>query len=368
MNAAEQTTKTMPLGTRSTSLEALADNAAALLPGHAPAAVASRTMRAIVHERYGTPDVLTLGEVERPVPGDDEVLVRVHAAGASIGDHHVVTGKPYLIRATPFGGLPRPKNLVPGQTMAGVVEAVGAKVTSFRAGDEVYGQGRTGAFAEYMVIAAREIAKKPSNLSFDEAACVPWAFAALQGLRDVGGLTAGQKVLINGASGGVGTWAVQIAKAMGAEVTAVCSTRNVELVRSLGADHVIDYTKEDFATGGARFDLVMDAAGNRSLSDYKRALLPAGTYVACAVGNGDWAGPVLRMIAMLVLSLFSRQKLKPLLTTTGQKDLLFLTELVEAGKAKPVIERRYPLSEVAAALEHVGEGRTRGQIVIQIAA
>lgn len=332
-----------------------------------PATVASRTMRAIVHARYGTPDVLALGEVERPIPGDDDVLVRVHAAGASIGDHHVVTGKPYLIRITPFGGLPRPRNRVPGQTMAGVIEAVGAKVTTFRVGDEVYGQGRTGAFAEYTVIPASEIAKKPSNLSFDEAACVPWAFAALQGLRDVGGLQSGQKVLINGASGGVGTWAVQIAKAMGAEVTAVCSTRNVELVRSLGADHVIDYTKEDFVSGGARFDVVMDAAGNRSLSDYKRALLPRGTYVACAGGNGDWAGPALRMVAMLVLSLFSRQKLKPLLTTTGQKDLLFLTDLVEARKARPVIERRYPLNEVSAALQHVGEGHTRGQIVIQIA-
>ncbi len=331
----------------------------------AAAGTVSRTMQAIVHPRYGTMDVLAFEEVARPIPGDDDVLVRVHAAGASIGDHFIITGKPYMIRLMPFGGFPRPRNRVPGQDVAGRVEAVGAKVTAFRSGDEVFGHSATGAFAEYVVVPANMLAAKPSNLTFEEAAATPWAFAALQGLRDAGGLKAGQKVLINGASGGVGTWAVQIAKAMGAEVTAVCSTRNLEMVRALGADHVVDYTKEDFVQGGARFDLVLDTVGNRSLSECRSVLVPQGTFVACSGGSSALVW-LFRMAVAGVTSLFTSQKLKSLFTAPNHKDLLALKELVEARKLKPVIERSYPLSEVAAALRHVGSGHARGQTVIRI--
>jgi NADPH:quinone reductase-like Zn-dependent oxidoreductase len=326
---------------------------------------ASRTMRAIVHPRYGTPDVLAFEEIERPVPGNDDVLVRVHAAGVSIGDHIIVAGKPYLIRLTPFGGLPRPRNRVPGTAIAGRVEAVGANVTTFRPDDEVYGQAASGAFAEYIVVPAKLLAPKPTNLTFEEAAAVPWGFAALQGLRDAGGLVAGQKVLINGASGGVGTWAVQIAKAMGAEVTAVCRTRNVEMVRALGADEVIDYANHDFVAGGPRFDLMLDTVGNRSLSDCRSVLVAEGTYVSVSGGSSGVAW-LFRLATLGLTSLFTRQKLKSLFTTPNRDDLLVLKELVEAGKAKPVIERRYALSEAADALRHVGEGHARGQTVIRV--
>jgi len=323
-------------------------------------------MRAIVHRQYGTPDVLTFEEIERPVPGDDDALVRVHAAGASIGDHHVVTGKPYLIRLSPFGGMPRPRNLVPGTAMAGRIEAVGAKVTTLRTGDEVFGQAAAGAFAEYVIVPAKLLAPKPSNLSFEEAAAVPWAATALQGLR-AGGLKPGQRVLINGASGGVGTWAVQIAKALGAEVTAVCSTRNLESVRAIGADEVLDYTHQDFLKGGARFDVMFDLVGNRSLSDCRSVLTPQGAYVPCSGGGGDWIGPFLRIAGGLISSLFTGRKFKMFVTTPNRDDLLFLKDLVEAGKAKPVIERRYALSELSEALRHVGDGHAQGQSVIRIA-
>jgi len=323
-------------------------------------------MHAIVRRRYGTPDVLAYEEIERPVPGDEDVLVQVHAAGASIGDYIIVTGKPYLIRLTPFGGVPRPRNPVPGACMAGRVEAVGAKVTTFCPGDEVFGQAVTGAFAEYLVVPAKLIALKPTSLSFEEAAAVPWAVAALQGLRDAGGLKAGQRLLINGASGGVGTWAVQIAKALGAHVTAVCSTRNVVMVRGLGADEVVDYTKHDFVDGGPRFDVFFDTVGNRSLSDCRSVLTPEGAYVSCSGGDSG-AAWLFGLAALLLASLFTRQKLKALFTTPNRDDLLFLKSLVEVRQLKPVIERRYPLSEVANALRHVGGRRSQGQTVIQIA-
>lgn len=332
----------------------------------APAKTATRTMHAIVHRRYGTPDVLAFEEIERPVPGDEDVLVRVCAAGANIGDHHVITGKPYLIRLTPFGGLPRPKNRVPGQTLAGRVEAVGAKVTTLSAGDEVFGQAPAGAFAEYLVVPAKLLAPKPSNLSFEEAAAVPWGATALQGLR-AGGLKSGQRVLINGASGGVGTWAVQVAKALGARVTAVCSARNVERARALGADEVLDYAGQDFASGGARFDMMLDLVGNRPLSACRSVLLPKGVYVPCSGGGGDWVGPLVRVLAGLVVSMFTRRKMKMFVMTPNRDDLLFLKELVEAGKARPVIERRYVLSQAAEALTRVGEGHAQGQTVIRIA-
>jgi NADPH:quinone reductase-like Zn-dependent oxidoreductase len=256
---------------------------------------------------------------------------------------------------------------VPGAAMAGRVEAVGAKVTAFRAGDEVFGQAATGAFAEYLVMPARLLAPKPSNLSFEEAAAVPWGAVALQGLRDAAGVEPGQKVLINGASGGVGTWAVQIAKALGAEVTAVCSTRNVEKMRALGADEVLDYTRQDFATGGARFDVLFDLAGNRSLSDCRSVLTPKGVYLPCSGGGGDWVGPFVRVLRGLVSFLFTSQKFKLFVMAPNRNDLLFLKELVEAGKARPVIERTYALSEVGEALKHVGEGHAQGQTVIRIA-
>lgn len=324
------------------------------------------TMRAIVHQQYGSPALLAVGEVDRPTPGPDDVLVRVHAASANSGDHHVVTGKPYLIRLSPYGGLPRPKNRIPGATMAGRVVAVGAKVTAFRPGDEVYGQARSGAFAEYLAVPASAIALKPTNLSFEEAAAVPWATTALQALR-AAGVRAGHQTLINGASGGEGTWAVQIAKALGAEVTAVCSTRNVELMRALGADHVLDYRTQDFVTGGARFDAVLDLVGNRSLSDCRSVLVPGGTYVPISGGGGEWIGPLLRIVAGLASFLFTRRKFKMLVNRPNQEDLVILKELVEAGKARPVIERRYGLSEVGEALTHVGAGHTRGQTIIRIA-
>ena len=333
---------------------------------HATAQATARTMRAVIHPHYGTPDVLTLGEVPRPVPGPDDVLVRVHAAGASIGDHHIVTGKPYLVRLSPFGGLPRPKHRVPGACMSGTVEAVGSNVTMFRAGDEVMGQAANGAFAEYLVLPAAHVALKPKNLSLEDAAAVPWAATALQGLRDAGKLSAGQKVLIHGASGAVGTWAVQIAKAMGAHVTAVCSTRNVEMVRALGADEVVDYTQQNVAAGGARFDVMLDMVADRSLAECRSMLVPKGIYVPCAGGGGDWFGPIFRMVGMLVASLFTSQKVSMFVMAPKQADLFALKDLVEAGKAKPIIDRRYALSMAGDALAHVGEGHSRGQTLIQI--
>jgi NADPH:quinone reductase-like Zn-dependent oxidoreductase len=321
-------------------------------------------MRAVVYRRYGEPEVLACEEVARPTPGDDEVLVRVHAAAVSIGDHHIVTGKPYLVRLSPFGGVPGPRHPVPGAALAGRVEAVGAKITTLRPGDAVFGQAPHGAFAEYVVVPAAHVAPKPANLSFEEAAAVPWAATALIALR---GVVAGQRVLVNGASGGVGTWAVQIAKALGAEVTAVCSARNVDMVRGLGADTVIDYGREDFAVGGERFHVMLDLVGNRPLSDCFSVLVPGGIYVPCSGGGGDWFGPVFRMVAVLLRSLFSSKKVRTFVMAPDPADLLFLKDLVESGKAKPVIERRYPLTEVADALRHVGEGHARGQSVIQVA-
>lgn len=329
------------------------------------ATAAAVPMRAIVRRRYGAPDVLAFEEVERPVPGDDEVLVRVHAAGVSIGDHHVVTGTPYVVRLSPHGGLLRPRRPVPGMALAGRVEAVGAKVTTFRPGDHVYGDAPAGAFAEYAIVPAQRLAAKPANLSFEEAAATPSALTALQGLRDVGGLRAGQKVLINGASGGVGSWAIQIAKALGAEVTAVVSGRNAEMVRALGADAIIDYTKEDFVAGGRRFDLVFDTVGNRALSDMRKVLNPTGTYVACSGGNSS-LGWLFRLAKMSLTSLFTRQKLKMFIVSPNRADLLALKDLVEAGKARPAIDRRYTLGEAADALRHVGQGHKRGQVVIRV--
>jgi NADPH:quinone reductase-like Zn-dependent oxidoreductase len=288
----------------------------------------------------------------------------VYAAGASIGDHHIVTGKPYVIRPA-VGGLIRPAHLVPGSAMAGRVEAAGAQVTTLRPGDEVFGETTSGAFAEYVVVRADRLAPKPRNQSFEEAAATPWAVTPLQALRDAGGVKTSDRVLINGASGGVGSWGVQIARAFGAHVTAVCSTRNLARVRALGADEVIDYTTTDFVRGRPRFDVMLDTVGNRSLLDCRRVLVPTGTLVSTSGGDSGlrW---LRRLAAMILISSLSTRKLKPFVVRLNQKDLLVLKELVEAGKIKAAIERRYALRDTAEALRHVGEGHAQGQTVIQV--
>jgi NADPH:quinone reductase-like Zn-dependent oxidoreductase len=332
-------------------------------------AVAAHTamMKVAVHREYGEPEeVLTVGEVGMPMPGDGDLLIRVVVAGVSIGDHHIVTGKPYLVRLSPFGGFPRPLHAVPGAAMSGCVSAVGAKVTGFHVGDEVFGQALSGAFAEFVVMPANLVAHKPKNLSFEEAAAVPWGTTALQGLRDAGEVKPGERVLLNGASGAVGTWAVQIAKSLGAHVTAVCATRNVELVRSLGADAVIDYTKNDFVEGGARFDVLMDMVGNRTLSDCKRVLNAGGRYVPCSAGGGDWLGPIVRIIGGQFTFLFGGKRLKMFMQKVNAVDLVVMRDLIEAGAIRPVIERIWPLAETNTALHHVGTGHARGLTVVRI--
>ncbi len=323
-----------------------------------------KTMNAIVQPEYGSTAVLRFEEVERPTLGDGEVLVRVHAASVCKGDVHLLTGTPYLLRL--MFGLLRPKRRIAGQEMAGTVEAVGPNVTALKPGDEVYGQMPGGAFAEYVCAPANMFAPKPANLTFEQAAAVPISgMTALQGLRDVGQLKPGQKVLINGASGGVGTFAVQVAKALGAEVTAVCSTRHVDKVRSLGADRVIDYTREDFARGPERYDVMLDLVGNRSLADCRAVLAPEGIFVSSAGSpGGNWIGPIVWMLKVMLAGMFGRQKMAVLMSMPKQQDLLFLRSLIEAGKVTPVIERRYALRETAAAVGHVAEGHSQGKTVI----
>jgi len=324
------------------------------------------TMKAIVHHEYGDPEVLKMVEVGMPVPRDDEVLIRVITAGVSIGDHHIITGKPYLIRLSPFGGFPRPKHRVPGTAVAGYVAALGAKVTGLHVGDEVFGQALNGAFAEFLVMPANLVAHKPKTLSFEDAAAVPWGTVALQGLRDAGRVQAGERVLVNGASGAVGTWAVQLAKSLGAHVTAVCSTRNVKLMQSLGADEVIDYTKSDFAKGGARFDVLMDMVGNRSVSDCKQVLNAGGRYVPCSGGGGDWLGPIVRIIRSQLTFLFGGKRIKMFIQKLNAADLVVMSELIDSGAIRPVIDRIWSLSEVSLALKHVGTGHSQGLNIIRI--
>ena len=320
-------------------------------------------MKAIVQHRYGSPDVLEFQDIDIPTVGDDQVLVRIRAASVNPVDWHEVTGAPYLVRLQ--GGFRRPKQLVPGTDMAGHVEAVGKDVTRFQPGDEVFGMC-AGAFAEFVSVRERKLALKPSNLTFEQAAAVPVAaLTALQGLRDKGRIQAGQKVLINGASGGVGTFGVQIAKSYGTEVTGVCSTRNVDMVRSLGADHVVDYTREDFTRSGDRYDLILDVAGTRSIADRRRALAPRGILVA--VGGpmtNNWVGPLVSIIPMLIVSRFGSRKMVPMLAKNSKEDMLALRELLEAGKVTPAIERTHPLREVPDALRQVGTGHSRAKIVI----
>jgi NADPH:quinone reductase-like Zn-dependent oxidoreductase len=325
------------------------------------------TMRAIVQDRYGSTDVLQLREIKKPVVGDDDVLLRVHAAGLHIGDVHLMTGRPYLMRIMGFG-LRAPRARVRGLDVAGTVEAVGKKVTQFQAGDEVFGTC-DGAFAEYACARANTLALKPSNLTFEQAAAVPTsAVVALHGLRDKGEIQSGQKVLIVGASGGVGMFAVQIARSFGAEVTGVCSTPKLDLVRSIGADHVIDYTHEDFTRSGQRYDLILDTGGNRSLTQLRRALTPRGTLVLVGGEGGDrWIGSgVKRSLRALVLSPFVSQRLRPMSSVANAKDLVVLKQLIEAGEVAPVIDRTYSLRETPGAIRHLEEGGARGKVVISV--
>ena len=314
-------------------------------------------MKAIVQDRYGGPEALELAEIDRPPLGDRDALVRVHAASIHFGDQMIMGGKPKLFR--PIYGFGKPRSRVPGLDIAGTVEAVGTGVTRFGPGEEVFGTC-TGALAEYVGTPEDKLERKPSNLTFEQAAAVPTSgLAALHGIRDAGKVQPGRKVLINGASGGVGTFAVQIAKALGAEVTGVCSTGNVELVRALGADQVIDYTQEDFTQGGPRYDLILDNAGNHSLSALRRALAPTGRLIP----NSGSAG-LGTFITAFVSSPFLRQQGRPYLSVPKLKDLTFLKELIEAGKVTPAIDRTYPLSDAADAFRYLENGHARGKVVI----
>ena len=322
-------------------------------------------MRAIVQDEYGSSDdVLKLQDIDKPVAKDDEVLVQVHAAGVHIGDWLMMQGLPYPLRLA--AGLSKPKNSVPGVDMAGSIEAVGENVTQFQPGDEVFGWS-TSAFAEYVSVSEDSVVPKPVNLTSEQAAAVPVsAITALQGIRDHGEVQTGQKVLIIGASGGVGTYAVQIAKSFGAEVTGVCSTRNVDMVRSIGADHVIDYTQEDITQGGQRYEVILDTAGNRSLSHLRRSLTPEGTLVLIGGSGGRWLMGAGRTVRASMLSPFVSQRLRSFLSKSTKEDLVVLKELIEAGKVTPVIDKTDGLSNAPEAFDHVGARHTQGKTVITV--
>jgi len=326
-------------------------------------------MKAMVNTKYGPPDVLELTEVERPVPKDDEALVKVHAASVNPADWHLLRGTPHIARLQL--GLRKPKETILGCDVAGHIEEVGKNVTMIQPGDGVFGSPFMhgfGAFAERVCVSEELLAPKPANLSFEQAAAVPLAAStALQGLRDHGRIEPGQKVLIIGASGGVGTFAVQIARSFDAEVTGVCSTRNVEMVRSLGADHVIDYTKEDFTHSGQKYDLIFQLAGTRSPSECRRALTSKGILVQISgESDGRWIGPVDRIIKALVLSPFVSQKMASFTVNPNKEDLRFLRQLIEAGKLTPVIDRTYPLSETPEAIRYLENGHARGKVAITV--
>jgi NADPH:quinone reductase-like Zn-dependent oxidoreductase len=335
--------------------------------GPAPPRPAGATlMKGIVYRCYGSPDVLRYEDIPKPTAADDEVLVKVHAASVNPLDWHYMEGTPYMVRMD--AGFGKPQNPRLGVDFAGTVEAVGRNVTRFKPGDEVFG-GKFGAFAEYVAVREdRAIALKPGNLTFEQAASVPIAaITALQGLRDKGQIRAGQKVLINGASGGVGTFAVQIAKSFGADVTGVCSTRNVDLVRSIGADHVIDYTKEDFTKGQQRYDLIVDIVGTHSVLEYKRVLNPKGTLVMIgSTTPGNWFGWLADPLEALMLSPFMSQKFSMMLTDFNKDDLATLGTLMQSGKVTPVIDRRYKLSETPTALQYLEAGHARGKVVLTV--
>lgn len=326
-------------------------------------------MKAVVYHNYGSPDVLTCEEIERPTPGDDEVLIRVRAASVNPADRHLMRGAPYFFRI--LFGLRKPSITQPGRPgrdVAGEVEAVGRNVTQLKPGDAVFGSC-LGAFAEYACASESRLVTKPDNMTFEQAASVPIAaLTALQGLRDKGQIQPGQRILINGAAGGVGTFAVQIAKSFGAEVTAVCSTRNVEMVRSIGADHVSDYTREDFTKSTQRNDLILDLVANHSLSECRHVLNPKGIYIgAGAIGlGGSTVNLLARLLKTLVLSWFVGQKLVTFMAKLTKEDLIIVRELMEAGKVTPVIDRCYSLSEVPDAMRYLEEGHARGKVVITV--
>ena len=332
------------------------------IPVHGRAPRKDTQMKAIVYEKYGPPeDVLKLKEVEKPTSKDNEVLVKIYATSICWADNALVSGSPFLVRLS--SGLLKPKHKIPGIDVAGRVEAVGRNVNRFQPGDEVFGDigdHSYGAYAEYVSVPEDALATKPDNRSYEEAAAVPqYAVVALQGLRDVGQIQPGQKVLINGASGGIGTFAVQIAKSFGADVTGVCGTRNLDLVRSLGADHVIDYTKEDFTQKEQRYDLILDIVANRSASDFARALSPSGNYVSVAFSPSSvFLGPL--------ISMTGSKKVSQLSHSPNVEDLALMKELIEAGKVVPVIDGIYPLSEVAEAFRRYGEGHPSGKVVITV--
>jgi NADPH:quinone reductase-like Zn-dependent oxidoreductase len=323
-------------------------------------------MKAILHTKYGPPDVLQLSEVEKPVPGDDEVLIKVHAASVNTADCYILKGEPFLVRIID-GGILKPKYNIPGSDIAGQVEAIGRNVKQFQLGDEVFGNlssyGR-GGFAEYVCAPENALALKPDNISFDEAAAVPLAaVTALQGIRDIGKIRPGQKVLINGASGGVGTFALQLAKFFGAEVTAVTSTNKVEMANSIGADHVIDYTQEDFTQSGQLYDLIIAVNGYHSIFDYKRALSPRGMYIMI---GGSLPQMFQAMLIGPCISMTGSKKIGTVSLRPNQEDLVFMKELLEAGKVVPVIDRRYLLNEVPDALKYLEEGHALGKVVITV--
>jgi NADPH:quinone reductase-like Zn-dependent oxidoreductase len=323
------------------------------------------TMRAAVQRRYGPPSVLESSEVAIPLPGRGDVLVKVGAASVHPGDYFVMTGEPYMVRLV--FGLRRPRHGIPGMDLAGVVAAVGKDVTALRPGDEVFGWSTAGALAEYACVPADNLVPVPANVSVVNAAAVPTsAMTALQALRNIANLRPGETVLVTGASGGVGSFAIQIAKAFGAEVTGVCSTRNVELVRWLGADHVVDYTQTDFTRAEKRYDVILDSVEAQPLAAVRRALAPTGILIPNS-GRGDrWVGPLGRIIRARVLSAFTRQQLKPFTSIGKRQDLLTLADLLRTGQVWPVIDRTYPLDDAADALRYVGAGHTQGKVVITI--
>ena len=324
-------------------------------------------MKTIIYHEYGTTDVLKLEEIEKPKPQDDEILVKIFASAVNVGDFVAIRGTPYIMRL--MFGLRKPKTGALGEDIAGVVETVGKDVTQFKPGDEVFGWGRN-TFAEYTCAKADNFTRKPENISLEEAGATGVsALTALQGIKTYGKVQSGQKVLINGASGGVGSFAVQIAKAYGAEVTAVCSTRNLEMVKELGADHVIDYTKENFTQNGQQYDLILDNVGNHRFSDYKRVLTPQGVVISNygAHSEGQWLGPMVAIAKIAIRSMFSNQQGSPFLAVPSREDYETMTELIEAGKMTPFIEKTYPLAETAKAFSHVGTGRTRGKVVVTMA-
>jgi NADPH:quinone reductase-like Zn-dependent oxidoreductase len=322
-------------------------------------------MKAIVHDTYGLPDVLRLEEVDTPVVGDGDVLVRVHAAAVHVGDYFILNGVPYVTRVA--FGLRRPRVGVRGYDFAGRVETTGRNVQRFRPGDEVFGWTTTGSLAEYVCAGEDHLAPKPANVTMEQAGAVTVsAMAALHALRDAAKVQPGQRVLIVGASGGVGTFAVQIAKSFGAEVTGVCSTRNVDLVRSIGADHVVDYTREDFTRSGQLYDVILDNVEAQPLSATRRALAPGGILVLNSGRGGRVLGPLGRWTKAGVRSLFTRQTLRPILKTETHEDLLVLKDLIEDGAVSPVIDRTYPLGDAAEALAYVGAGHTRGKTVVTV--